>query len=169
MTTLSDDIQNSKFWTGWKKRSIRRFPIQIFSSSQSEGEKFYWKYATGRGGGWKLIVDPKRVTFDASSSLYPELATFPETNFGAILVPLLFFAAYLKVQGKLFMQYSGVVFFYHCIFVNYFYFQLNGIGSAVRTKISQALGPGLSLCRAINFHNFIDICQNFHLFSWHCG
>ena len=52
-------------------------------------------------------------------------------------------------------------FLFQCIFANYFYFQINGLGSAVKSNISQPLGPGSNLCRAINFYDFTDICQEF--------
>ena len=47
-------------------------------------------------------------------------------------------------------SFSRVVFlFYQCIFADYFYFQINGLGSAVKTKISQAVAHGSNLCWAI--------------------
>ena len=46
---------------------------------------------------------------------------------------------------------------------------MNGLGSAVRTKISLAVFPGSDLCRSISFYNFIDICLKFQLFLWHSG
>ena len=62
---------------------------------------------------------------------------------------------------KFFIEYSGSVFFHQCIFSDYFGFQINGLGSEVRTNISQAVGPSSNLCRAINFHDSTDILQKF--------
>ena len=62
------------------------------------------------------------------------------------------------MQEKLFIQYSGFVsFFYQCKFANYFNFQINGLGSAVRANISQAVCVGSNLCGAINFYDFNHI------------
>ena len=55
----------------------------------------------------------------------------------------IFGSIFIKMHEKLFIQYSRVVFlFFQCIFADSFYFKLNGLGSTVRTNISQALGPG---------------------------
>ena len=70
------------------------------------------------------------------------------------------------MQEKLLIQYSGVVslFSYQCMFSNYFYFQINVLGSGVRTNIPQAVLPDSNPCRAINFYDFTDISQKFQLF-----
>ena len=46
---------------------------------------------------------------------------------------------------------------------------MNGLDGAVRTKISQAVGPGSNLCRAKNFYESTDICPKFELFRCHSG
>ena len=70
---------------------------------------------------------------------------------------LLFFAAYLNMQEKFFIQYSGVVSFLSVYFCKLFNFQIDCLGSAVRTNNSPALGPGSNLCRAKIFYDFINI------------
>ena len=41
---------------------------------------------------------------------------------------------------------------------------MNGLGSAVETKVSQAIGPDSNVCWAKNFYDFTDICQKM---PWH--
>ena len=106
-----------------------------------------------------------------------------------VLAVLLFFAAYqICKKNYSFCIMRSYLFFYQFICANYFYFQINGLGSAVRTNISEAVGPGSNLCRAIDFNDFTDIfgshgtvgefwsarygfasqsCQMFLWFHWH--
>ena len=34
---------------------------------------------------------------------------------------------------------------------------------------SDVIAPGSSLCRAIHFYDFTDICQKIQRFPWHSG
>ena len=97
---------------------------------------------------------------------YPRDTTLSLIFNGCVVI--IFRRIFKYMQEKLFIQCNGV-FFYECILANHFYFQINGLGSAVRTNISQALGPGSNLCWAVNFYDFTEICRKFHLFPWHNG
>ena len=57
---------------------------------------------------------------------------------------------------KLFIQ-KGRSSFLQCIFSNYFYSLNKSLGSAVRTKLSQAVGVASNLCWAICFHGLTGI------------
>ena len=81
-----------------------------------------------------------------------------------------YFSPHINYARKTIHSVSRVVsLFYQSIFAKYFHFQINGLSSAVRTNISQAVGPASNLCRVINFYDFTNICQKFQLFPWPSG
>ena len=83
---------------------------------------------------------------------------------------LVFFSPHILKWKKIYsFSIVGSSLFYQCIFANYFYFQINGLGCAVSTNISQVLGPGSNLSRAKKIYDFTVTCQKFRLFPWHSG
>ena len=72
-----------------------------------------------------------------------------------------FIGCYFSPQIEICKNYlftSGVVFL-SVFFCNYLDFRINGIGSAVKTNIFQALGPVSHLCRALNFYDFTEVSK----------
>ena len=85
-------------------------------------------------------------------------------QYSGVVSYVLFFAAYLNMQQKLFIQYSWDVSFFISVFLQTIYSKIN-FNSGVRTNISQAIDPGSKPCRAINFFDFTDIGQKFQLLT----
>ena len=66
---------------------------------------------------------------------------------------------------NLFIRYGLFSVFFQNILPT-FYSKVN-IGSEFTTKISQAVGAGSNLCRALNFYDLTDFFWNLQWFPWH--
>ena len=109
---------------------------------------------------WKKIVAVrwKHNFLSPRTSLFFKLISNYCRFFSLMWVSI--FLAYVICKEN--YSFSRVVFlFFQSKIANSFYSKIND-SSGVRTKVSRALGPGSSLCRAKYFYDFTDICQIFH-------
>ena len=122
---------------------------------------FFWFFAA-------YVIGKKNYSFSWVVFLFSFFAAFVicKKNHWFSRVIFSFFAAYVICKKNYSFTRVVFLFFFSPKIANSFHSKVND-SSWVRTIVSQAEGPGSSLCYAPYFYDFTDICQKFHFNGSH--